>query len=160
MVWASPNDWLAVIGDIEPSDERSSLSARGLATRVQLMQAMMQTRVDDVLLSWAWLDPHDRPLAIVGCSRAAGQVPGEAEAFSYATPRLRTSGSALAYTRRCERLCRTVLESGMARRLFAHSMVGHETSARWLKALRFQEEGVMRRFGCDGADFRLFARVD
>ena len=159
MVWASLNDWLAVLADIEPSDEASSLSARGVRTRAELLSAMMRTDLSEIRTSWAWLDPEDRPIAIVGLSLMAGQVAGEAEAWSYATPRLRTSGSALAYTRACERMCSSVLATGYVRRLFAHSMVGHATSARWLRALRFHEEGTMRRFGVDGRDFRLFARV-
>ena len=159
MVWAAPEDWMAVLGDIERNDERSSMSARGIWTRADLIREMLQTDLRDVLASWAWLDPEDRPVAIIGLSLLSGQVQGEAEAWSYATPRLRTSGSALAYTRQCERMCGAVLREGLVRRLFAHSHVEHETSARWLRALRFHEEGVMRRFGTDGADFRLFARV-
>ena len=159
MVWASLNDWMAVLGDIEPNDERSSMAARGLWTRGQLMQALLATDTREVGMSWAWLDPEDRPLALVGISMLSGQVQGEAEAWSYATPRLRTSGSGPAFTRQCERMCASVLRTGHVRRLFAHSMVGHATSARWLRALRFHEEGTMRRFGTNGTDYRLFARV-
>lgn len=159
MVWASLNDWMAVLGDIEPNDERSSMSARGLWTRGSLFSELLSTDVREVCMSWAWLDAEDRPIALVGISLLSGQVRGEAEAWCYATPRLRTSGTALAFTRQCERMCRSVIATGQVRRLFAHSMVGHATSERWLRALRFHEEGVMRRFGTDGTDFKLFARV-
>ena len=159
MVWATPEDWLAVVGDVEPNDERSCFAARGVRTRAELMSAVLGTSMAAILRSWAWLDPEGRPLAIIGLAFESAQIRGEAEAWSYATPRLRTSGSGLAYTRMCERMCASVLASGYVRRLFAHSQIGHETSARWLRALRFHEEGVLRRFGTDGSDWRLFARV-
>ena len=159
MVWATVEDWLAVMGDVEPNDERSCFAARGVWTRADLVRDVLGTSIAAVMRSWAWVDPDGRPLAIVGLSTESAQIRGEAEAWSYATPRLRTSGSGLAYTRQCERMCASVLATGYVRRLFAHSQVGHRTSARWLRALRFHEEGVMRRFGTDGSDWKLFARV-
>lgn len=158
MVWASINDWLAVYADLTPGDEASIFAMRNVWTRSDLLRSVMETDIREVGASWAWLDEWDRPLAVVGLSWI-GNVQGAAEAWSVATPALRARGNALSYTRTCRRLCESLLESGEAHRLFAYSQVGHPTSARWLKALGFTEEGTMRKFGADGSDFRMFGRV-
>ena len=45
------------------------------------------------------------------------------------------------------------------RRLEADTALGFGSGSRWLRMLGFEDEGVSRAFGPDGADFRRFARV-
>lgn len=158
MVWASLNDWLAVLADISPEDEYSCMTCRDVWTRPELIAAMLETDPGEIMSSWAWLDEHGRPMSIVGLSWI-GYMRGEAEAWSYSTPALRARGNALSYTRACRRMVESMLSTGVARRIFADSWVGHPTSARWLKAMGFEYEGLRRSYGVRGDDFRLFSRI-
>ena len=159
MVMASQNDWLAVMGDMTAEDEYTMLTLRGAKDRGELIRMLLDMDQRELYPSWAWLDEEDRPLAVAGLSSNAYWPVGVVEAWSIATPALRTRGNGLAYTRTCRRLCEAMLQERLARRLFGYSWVGHPTSARWLAALGFTEEGTMRGLGTDGADFRMFGRV-
>lgn len=46
------------------------------------------------------------------------------------------------------------------RRIQASCVKGFEKAEKWLKALGFEYEGVMRKFGPDGNDFLRYARIN
>lgn len=157
MVWASPQDWLAVLSNMTDADEATCMELRDEWTREELVLSFMATDAADMQRSWAWLDEEDRPVALVAIA-AVGRPAGIMEAWSLATPRLASDGHGMAYTRAVRRMVDSVIASGYVRRMYALSWPQHPTSARWLKALGFTFEGAMPGYGSTGDTFNLYGR--
>lgn len=60
---------------------------------------------------------------------------------------------------RLDRCVRRMLSIPRLRRIDATTEVGFAQGCRWLEMLGFENEGVMRKYGPDGADHYRYARV-
>lgn len=65
----------------------------------------------------------------------------------------------LAFHRAIRDGLQTVMESLHVWRLQADIHQGHEVSQRWVRRLGFAYEGILHKYGPDGADYVRYARV-
>ena len=64
-----------------------------------------------------------------------------------------------AFHRTCKALVQYFGAKMRARRIQMHVHEGYEMGIKWAKALGFDQEGVMRKYGVDGSAFVLMART-
>lgn len=146
LVKPSLSDIIYVCRQIRESDRR------------ELMATCWEDDLDElavrVFKSWGnfiWVAGTDEPIAILGMSP---MWPGVWGAFMFATDKIHQIGLPLT------RAARTVIIPAVldtdCHRIEARSVAGHHEAHRWLGALGFHEEAVLRRYGKGGEDFKVF----
>jgi hypothetical protein len=93
-----------------------------------------------------------RPCAVIGVSPKAW--PGVWDAWCFGTENL--PAKALDLTRYAVRVLKPFVLGRGAHRLEAASRIDHAEAHSWLRALGARDEGVLRGYGRDGADYVMF----
>lgn len=93
-----------------------------------------------------------RPAAVIGVSPKPW--PGVWDAWAYGTDDL--PKVSLSLTKYALRTLKPYLLTRGAHRLEAASRINHAEAHSWLRALGARDEGILHKFGRDGADYAMF----
>lgn len=94
---------------------------------------------------------------VILCGGAKIVMPGMGEAWTYFSEDIHSH--ALAVHRIVKKMLQFIIDEHKLRRIQAISKETVPDAGRWLEALGFQKEGVLRKFGPEGDNFVLYARV-
>ena len=149
---ATPEDVLAVSASLIPDDLASLQAIAGCDSIDEAKELMCRMRCTATLMMSCRVDGV--PVAVIGISRYRR---GVCLGWAYTTAGVEAIG--LAYTRGTRRAIDSVMRSGQYHRMEVWCWTGHRTSQRWVKAMGFQCEGIMRRTGTEGEDVALWSRI-
>ena len=141
---------LELLKEVVPSE--SSDTERAIMVEVFRDQG----HLDEVFDFYARAFLHEgRPIAAVGVTPC---WPGRGQAWTILSDEvIRDHG--LSLTRMTRWHLNDVTERGKLRRIEATVRAGHRAGHRWMHALGFKREGLMRRYGPEGEDHHLYARL-
>jgi len=97
---------------------------------------------------------NGEPVMVGGFSKTNG---GAATAWMWGTDNAKYA--AVEFTRFSKRAVKYLLENGVFHRIQAFPAVFHTRAARWIEAIGMKREATLRKYGCGGEDFYLYAAI-
>lgn len=98
------------------------------------------------------------PEGVVCIAGVAPVIPGVGTAWSVTSDLVRKYPKT--YYKSTKQFMAAIASDWRLHRLQATTLVKNRTAIRWLEHLGFKREGRMRKYGADGADHYLYARVN
>jgi hypothetical protein len=150
---ATPFDIRAVVDAMRAVDAREIYAGRWSDSPEDLIADLLAIRPHFLALKSLCIGEWE-PAAIVGALRRG---PGVASVVMIGTDRFAEIGAAATFWVRSTGLPRHV--DPHAHRAQCEAAVDNDVSRRWLEALGFENEGVLRSYGKNGEDFVQYARI-
>jgi L-amino acid N-acyltransferase YncA len=97
---------------------------------------------------------YNDPIAVIGIIRV---WEGYAQVFTVTTEKLKRCP--MAFHKRVRDLLNSVVKPLRLRRIETQVRSDFDASKKWLNALGFEQEGLMKKYGNTGKDYYLYARI-